>query len=277
MFGKLSPFFGFNVSQPIPSGNLFLDTYTGAVAAYSVRKLSSSYSGNALRVVRTSDNATLDIGFVGNDIDESAISTFCAGTTGRVSIWYDQSGNAKHATQSGNLPLPLIFSSGSLVKTNNKLALRTTTNEVMAVPTTAYTNLVGVAKFESNNTVNYLTWDGPSGAQGGGFYFGGAFTSNVGLGGFDGTNFNHLGLTSSQVIINEQIISSRLNAAYNNNSYTDLTAFKSALNLDWLFGRGGSNGLSFGGTVQEMIFYNTNNSSNKSGMTTNINSYYSVY
>jgi type III restriction enzyme len=48
---------------PFASDNLLLDQYSGAAAAYSLRKLSTSYSGSAIRVRRSSDNAEQNIGF----------------------------------------------------------------------------------------------------------------------------------------------------------------------------------------------------------------------
>lgn len=70
-----------------------------ASAAYGTRRLSSTYSGSALRVVRTSDSAALDIGFSGAQLDFATLNAFIAGTTGRVSKWYDQSGNGRDAPQ----------------------------------------------------------------------------------------------------------------------------------------------------------------------------------
>ena len=50
-----------------PAGTLLLDLYPGAVAAYSVRKLSSAYTGDAIRVrVDTTGQPTYDIGFDAN-------------------------------------------------------------------------------------------------------------------------------------------------------------------------------------------------------------------
>ena len=46
---------------------LLLDTYPGVIGAYSLRKLSNSYTGAAIEVRRSSDSATQDIGFVGED------------------------------------------------------------------------------------------------------------------------------------------------------------------------------------------------------------------
>jgi len=53
-----------------------LDEYSGAAAAYSLRKLSSTYGGSAVRVRRASDNTEQDIGFVGQDLDETALMNF---------------------------------------------------------------------------------------------------------------------------------------------------------------------------------------------------------
>ena len=40
---------------------LLLDTYSGAAAAYSLRKLSNTYSGPALQIRRASDNVEVDV------------------------------------------------------------------------------------------------------------------------------------------------------------------------------------------------------------------------
>lgn len=88
--------------QPLyPTQALLLDAVNAtALCAYGLRKLTSAYAGNCVRVVRASDSTTLDIGF-GLDgwVDVAAIFNFIAGTTGRFDIWYDQSGNARNALQ----------------------------------------------------------------------------------------------------------------------------------------------------------------------------------
>jgi hypothetical protein len=58
-----------------------------ASAAYSVRLLSSNYTGKALQVRRSSDNTTQDIGFTASgDLDNSALLTFVGTGDGFVSI-----------------------------------------------------------------------------------------------------------------------------------------------------------------------------------------------
>ena len=77
---------------------LLLDTYTGASLAYSFRHLNSSYTGNCIRVQNDSA-VNLDIGFSGGYLDTSALSTHCGSGGGKITIWYDQSGNGVDATQ----------------------------------------------------------------------------------------------------------------------------------------------------------------------------------
>ena len=45
-----------------------LDTYTGAAAAYSLRKLKSDYTGKVLQVRRASDHVEVDVGFDSNGL-----------------------------------------------------------------------------------------------------------------------------------------------------------------------------------------------------------------
>lgn len=65
--------------------------------AYSLRKIRSGYTGTALlRLRRASDNAELDIGFLGftsftgAPIDLAAANSHCAATTCHVRTWYNQ-------------------------------------------------------------------------------------------------------------------------------------------------------------------------------------------
>lgn len=97
---------------------LLLDTYTGAAAAYSLRKLRTAYTGSAIRVRRSSDSAEQDIGFTSaGDLDESALTTFVGAGDGFVTTWYDQQ-NSNDATQATALQQARIVSSGVVDKLN---------------------------------------------------------------------------------------------------------------------------------------------------------------
>lgn len=50
-----------------------LDKYGDATAAYSLRKLRNGYTGNAIRVRRSSDDAERDMGFYDNELDTAAL------------------------------------------------------------------------------------------------------------------------------------------------------------------------------------------------------------
>jgi len=105
---------------PTPSatpGIFILDTYS-ATAAFSVRKLRSAYSGDSLRVRRSSDNAEQNIGFVSNELDTASLLSFVgtgATDNGFVTTFYDQTGNALHIDQSVAVNQPKIVNAGVLV------------------------------------------------------------------------------------------------------------------------------------------------------------------
>ena len=80
-----------------------LDKYTGAAAAYSLRKLSSSTS-NVVRVRRSSDDAEQD--FTAAQVSDGTLESFCGVGDGFVATWYDQSGNDNHAVQATTTAQP---------------------------------------------------------------------------------------------------------------------------------------------------------------------------
>ena len=103
----------------------FLDTHAGAVAAYSLRKLSST--ATTAITVENSSGTTADIGFDSNgDLDTSALTTHCGSNYGRVSQWWDQSGNGNHMVNTTAASRPYIVNaSGSVITT--------TTNSIPAL------------------------------------------------------------------------------------------------------------------------------------------------
>jgi hypothetical protein len=98
-----------------------LDTYSGAAAAYSLRKLKSDYTGPAISV-RNASNVDLDIGFNGSgELDTVSLLTHTGSGDGFVAQWYDQSGSGNHATQDSEGNQPKIVSSGAVeVDANGK-------------------------------------------------------------------------------------------------------------------------------------------------------------
>jgi len=108
-------------------GNYVLDTYPGAIAGYSLRKLSAYYTGPVIRVRRDSDNAEQDIGFTfsyeGSKLDENALTAFVGSASGFVTRWYDQSGNGIDQIRTIASQQPQMVIGGSTYTSNGKLAM----------------------------------------------------------------------------------------------------------------------------------------------------------
>jgi len=117
---RANPFY-----RPFASGcSYLLDQYSEAAAAYSLRKLDVDYAGSAIRVRRSSDNTEQDIGFIGScgDLDTASLKTF-VGTGGSddgfVVTWYSQTGS-NNVTQSTAGNQPLIVDNGVVQRQNGK-------------------------------------------------------------------------------------------------------------------------------------------------------------
>lgn len=106
-------YYGSYLSAP-PFVGLF-DTYGGANLGLSLRRLSASFSGDLVTVVRVSDLAEQSFGLVNNLVDVAGIESFLSGSEGRVSFWAEQSGNGNHAHQSVLSLMPIISFNGTVI------------------------------------------------------------------------------------------------------------------------------------------------------------------
>ena len=99
-----------------------LDLIFAVIAvAYGLRRLYSLWTGAAIRVQRSLDDAKADIGFTANgDLDTVALLAFVGSGNGFIITWYDQSGNGRHATQTDPACQPQIVSNG-VIETQNGL------------------------------------------------------------------------------------------------------------------------------------------------------------
>jgi hypothetical protein len=115
---------GFN---PIPT-----DIANNPHAAFALRKLKASYTGNAIRVRRSSDNTLQDIGFLPNgELNEAALLNFVGNGNGFVHTWYNQSAsnNAINTTQSRQ---PQIVANGVIIKRNGKPCIMSTGTQFLS-------------------------------------------------------------------------------------------------------------------------------------------------
>jgi hypothetical protein len=103
-------------STSIAADSLLLDQYPDAHAAYSLRKLRSDYTGPAIRVRRSSDDAEQDIGFDDSGmLDTSALESFVGNGDGHVTTWYSQAEGANDLTEGTNSNQPLVAQGGTVV------------------------------------------------------------------------------------------------------------------------------------------------------------------
>ena len=266
------------VQPSVPAFSFLLDTYSGSSVAYSAaRRLSSTYTGSLIRVRRSSDNAEQDIGYTaGNVLDESALTTFVGANDGFVTTLYDQSGNSKDATQATASNQHRIVSSGTIETISGKPAFNTLTRPPISLTSTTYKNAVIVGKVDTQNFINYVI--GISSPSTTGLFFNGTLGGVDGLGGYDGSNVRTIaGEDTNRHLGWFQMKSSKLFVAKDGASETDTGSFAASLNLKEIGGRSGGSNIYFQGKIQEVIIYNTDETANKSGIETNINTFYSIY
>ena len=247
-----------------------LDTYSGSSAAYSLRKLSSTYSGNCIRVRRSSDNSEQNIGFVSNILDTASLLTFCGSGNGFVTTWYDQSGNANNATQTNATYQPNIVTSGSVNLLNSKPTINSSTvryltqNSAVTINSSFY-----VANYTSLNTVNYINQS---------VYLGGSAVTGIGM--YDQTNIvvSTIENTSTHLISSLQLTSGNTSRLFVDNTQVGSTTIWTPSNVGSILGNTNNLGpLSNIGNVSEIIYYNSNQYTNFSGINTQINTFYGIY
>lgn len=139
------------------SSGLLLEQYPGASVAYSLRLLDSTYTGNCIKVRRSSDDAEQDIGFSGGVLDTASITTFCGGSgsgvTGYVSVWYDQSGNGVNLTQAtATSQMQIVTDGDSFYMWNGHPRIQESGRKGMA---TAYFTLVSAGWSGTNFSCAY--------------------------------------------------------------------------------------------------------------------------
>ena len=258
-----------------------LDTYSGAAAAYSLRLLDSTYSGDAIVVRRASDNTTQAIGFVDNELDTTTLESFCSGTNGFVTTWYDQSGNGNDATNASASSQPKIVSSGSTILENGKAALKFDGVDDKFIATSSLTNRTNPASFFFAGKFISST----------GAFFGKADGGNRGLGIFAegsryrvsregyGTNDHFTSVLTTQISLNFVMINGVSNLYENGVGIDNPQNLLEGLDFSGDSRAIGSNISSqyYDGVMQDFILYHTDESSNRSGIETNINDFYSIY
>ncbi len=272
---------------------LLLDDLSGSTGAFSLRRLKSSYSGNAIQVRRSSDNTTQDIGFVNNELDTASLNSFCSGTNGFVTIWYNQSDTSNNAIQTTATNQPKIYDSSTGVELENgKPAIKfiKSLQTWLEVTDTSFGNIgdaiSNFSVFKINTGTNAYPVIFSKSYNNDGSIAPSLTSSNGKLHiWIDGEMFTDLGsdLRGSQVLFNNinllgsnglkmYIDSTLISQQTTTQNLTGTNTYKFAI------GRNNQGtGYYTDGTIQEIILFSNDQTSNKTTIETDINTNYSIY
>lgn len=255
--------------------NLLLDTYTGAAAAYSLRKLRTAYTGDAVEVYNGSIYA--DIGFSNDELDTTALANHCGSNDGFVSKWYDQSSNTNTAAQTVTGQMPKIYdgSTGVVTDANGNPStfysgtqqLLTATMTTQAQPTTAISVVDTTGQTNAAGWFYSLGQSAYAAIQDNGstmrMYAGSTFVSGTGANNTMRLDFSLFNGANSEIFFNGNSI---LTGNPGSNGITSIRI-------------GGLNVPNFKGHFTELVLYPSDQdaASNRTGIETNINTFYSIY
>ena len=249
---------------------LLLDVYPGAAAAYSLRKIRQAYTGPAITVRRESDDAEQNIGFDNQgNLDTAALATFCNNTNGFVKTWFTQVGN-KDATQATPDYQPKIYdSSAGVITQGSKPAI-----DFDGVDDVLQNNLL-LGDLDLTDLLVVATYNdrlrlGSRGIVPRFYLQENAFSYNT---------LNTIGYSAvlGYNVASFQVVGSTQESFYNGTSKgtanEDQVDFTPTL---FNIGQQGASGYQ-DGKLQSVIVYNSDQSANRTGIESNINTHYSIY
>jgi len=256
--------------EEVAEATLLLDTYTGAAAAYSLRKLRTAYTGDAINVWNGTSYA--DIGFDGSgELDTVALAAHCGSNDGFIRYWYDQSSNSNDAAQTTTANMPKIYDGTTGVVTENgKPAVDFDSGDLINT---------GLSISGDLDTFSVIAIDGADTRA--------ILLSDIG--GSTGSYFlqSQSGSTSTGVTSNAFSVSTYYqNGASQTfstrgDAFTKLSGQQNLISTDGTVSIVGSIGIPYSGIAgyksQEIILYNSDQSSNRANIEDNINTFYNIY
>lgn len=276
---------------PFASVNLLLDQYPNAGAAYSLRKLDKDYTGSAIRVRKdTTGQPEQDINFdAGGNLDTAALKSFLNARSGFITTWYDQSGNARNASQATQANQPRIANLGVIERENSRPTVRFdgsndhyNLGDILDIGQNSFLSLA-FSNISNNNTIYAKSQAANTSNR----Y---ALIVEAGIAySFLQTDISrHATATGSgKKLYCSQIIRGTSNTLFFNNTQVGQNNSIDNYNMNsttpFLIGGyndvgGGGAGLYFlNGTLSELLIYLSDQSSNRTGLSNNINTYYSIY
>jgi hypothetical protein len=207
------------------------------------------------------------------------LTSFCSGTNGFVTTWYDQSGNGINAINTTAANQPQIVSSGSVLLLNTKPTINFDgNNDYLDIPTLLSLNNLSVLNVmaftnTNNDRVALSVTEGGSRAT----YIGFKNGSNLEY------VFGNQTVTNNPQNTNQRIVSLFANNVkgefYVNNSSigTALSSRTGTSTLDARIGAYAGGGFECACSHQEIIIYQVDKTADNSAINTAINSYYGIY
>ena len=255
-----------------------------------------------MRIRRDSDDEETNIGWDSNgDLDTTAISDFCGTANGYVSQWWDQSTNGNHATQSTTTQQPQIYNGTAVITENGKPALQLGRSTLKQLTTSAIswsTSFTAATVLQPTDDGNFYikNWSIGSDATERGY----AHIAMTGAGtrdwsrddsamfgdGYESTSYPRIITTGSAFTSGQQALSflslnstaSTLHVDGSEPTYRVQQTGNTSADSDILYINGGTTaGQGMDGTMQELILWASDESSNRSGIESDINTYFSIY
>jgi hypothetical protein len=268
--------------EDVAATSYLLDTYTGAAAAYSLRKLRTAYTGDAVEVYNGSSYA--DIGFDGSgELDTTALASHCGSNDGFVSTWYDQSGNSNDAAQATTANMPKIYDGTTGVVTENGKpavefdGVNDALNSSSSVSMPLNNAFALVAKGISTATDEVLNINNTSGLNVR------IQSSNVRVLYSDSDQNNVASASNNQFLLyagrqssTNTVHGSLDGGAQLADTSLDSGSWNTATGTLHVGARGGT-GLYWDGQIQEIIYYDSDKLTDRTGIEDNINTFYSIY
>lgn len=274
--------------------NLLLNKYGEAAAAYSLRLLDNQYDGPAINVRHTGEgNPSKLIYFINGELDTETIINFCGNHNGYVTRWYDQSGNNNDLTQTTAANQPQIYDRNEgVIFQNGKPSINfagaghlltsdtgiNTPIEQIQTVTYIDSQITATSPLQQLlNTYGGAGFEGIATGAATGSLTNETFTILNNAGAREAiTDIINIGLHLFTIDWNGNNHNIYLNSNEGNYISINTPIQLNSRNIS-IGARFESPFFYFGGQVQEVIFYNTDQSSNRTGIQNNINQYYKIY
>lgn len=269
------------------SAAFLLDTYTGATAGYSVRRLATSAT-NLMRIREDAGDTETDIGYdSNNELDTAAIATHCGTANGYVVTWYDQAGS-NNATQGTDTLQPQIYNGSAVLTENGQPAVKFLSNSLI-VPDAVWDkdDISVFTVCQATNTDSAVVHLSPDFAADWAILCVGSSQTSGNFGSVLYTNATLRDKDTGSYTLGTQILSTTISEVSTQvvEQYLDATAVSGNENIsaavdEMALGsrRDTSAEKALNGTIQEVIVYgDAKDSTGKSGIESDVNTYFSIY